>query len=1373
MALSGSGQPRDDFRALLDRELSTSADDAFGHQDFAKVLRSLVESSDNDPPFSIGLLGRWGTGKSSIKGIYLASMADHDTGGVNSRRRSDRFYPITFNAWRYGGEDLKRALLRHVYLKLGGKEPDFNDAVFHHMQAETQRTRSIAELWRDFLDKFLFSTLQVIVMLVLLIAGFLATLWMVQAILPVAGDLGRAVFALVVAGLFSVLARPLLDWRRFVIPSHTNLTRIELPASTAEQYEDLLATQLRNFMEGKTDIKQGKTCERIIVFVDDLDRLSAEEMVDGLDAIRTFMDMPRPVHGGSGVVFVVSCDEERVADALANRRRQRNSDLPAAVFSSMDAHRYLDRIFQFRLEIPPMARRDMRDYAKKRLLQELPEIVEDLQGQGVAIENVTERLVHVGVQDPRNVLHLLNAFSQSWWLARCREFEGAGSDRPGGLQEGAVTSHPVALAALCGLRVDFPDFYKDLQREPALIGRFTDVFLRGRDLEEEPEMIREVLRRYGQDNAESENMEVKPMHHPLRQYIASLQGVRWPSTLQPLLLLAQDPVTRRLGDRARPVYEAFVSGDERGVLEALGHGADSDNLSGEEMDLLRDMEEGLVSEPEIRRNNAGAILAELADRFPEDRAGQLLGPLARRLADSPELRWRVGVSGMGHLFPRVRLGDRRELTGTLISDLLKLEGEMDFRLPSGEAPSPDEALNMAEEACSMALEVREHDGLPNAVDSRLLEWLGVRRVAIGDEEDGFGFDRLESWMDDHEENLLRGLGERYTGMLSEEMTEDNVEDIDIAAAMRRSRIVFDRLWEAGQESRAVLWEQLSGYASVRAKEAVALSWEMMLKHPGAASPSAATLFIERLGSRLLTRLDDTEHWDLDWSAGSRALVEIVETYRDGLETSAVPPLVSLAQRWGVLGSSEELVAQLAIRLLDQVRLVDEDAADEIIEHWSSRILSQLRDPCRVWLAEHFADALSDEQRAQLVEHLEATCLDVSITEDQGELYQHFMSRLDEDGIYSTEMQNHLTKTIGQVAQQHQSPTEYLYRVFPALAPLIAKAPEAQAGSMLTNLFVNPRVQQLGYFGWLHGEMAEHWPTKDDLSSCDPQSVFTTAATVVATDPSDVQAPGILHSMREMVARSVVGDDNVTQVLQTAAQLWPHHTTTSLGVIRAFEVALDPPVVAGLATNVDLGDEEIVEALAQAWTHEAAAMSFEEVEAVARQILSKQPEGTDDEPDRSLRLWVDAGSECKAQLLKVLLLDPDLNDGQRKRVWLQAIWSSEELGRGFVLTTLPGIFELDDMPETGRSVLDGTEILTRLFPTSQEKNELSRTLLESLSAASSVEMKKGLADWMKEISGGAALRRLGSDIDLTEDEVEILARRFPGARTLRKYRNRRS
>jgi hypothetical protein len=58
--------------SILDRELRERDRDAFGHQSYADALRDLVESPLNIPPFSIGLLGPWGTGKSTIKELTNA-----------------------------------------------------------------------------------------------------------------------------------------------------------------------------------------------------------------------------------------------------------------------------------------------------------------------------------------------------------------------------------------------------------------------------------------------------------------------------------------------------------------------------------------------------------------------------------------------------------------------------------------------------------------------------------------------------------------------------------------------------------------------------------------------------------------------------------------------------------------------------------------------------------------------------------------------------------------------------------------------------------------------------------------------------------------------------------------------------------------------------------------------------------------------------------------------------------------------------------------------------------------------------------------------------------------------------------------------------
>lgn len=90
--------------AVLDRHIETEDQDAFGHRHYAQALRCLIEDENHKPPFSIGLLGGWGTGKSSVKELYTRALNDDTSAAGGRRPRSQRFKSITFNAWRFGGK---------------------------------------------------------------------------------------------------------------------------------------------------------------------------------------------------------------------------------------------------------------------------------------------------------------------------------------------------------------------------------------------------------------------------------------------------------------------------------------------------------------------------------------------------------------------------------------------------------------------------------------------------------------------------------------------------------------------------------------------------------------------------------------------------------------------------------------------------------------------------------------------------------------------------------------------------------------------------------------------------------------------------------------------------------------------------------------------------------------------------------------------------------------------------------------------------------------------------------------------------------------------------------------------------------------------
>ena len=653
-----------------------------------------------------------------------------------------------------GEQDLKRSLLREAFRQLGGDEAALRRELFEQVNKVLHKKRSFRDWFGEAFGQILGSAgVFVLLFLVTLIAFFL--------LLHFTGLTDQYTLIAIIAASVAAagwLGKHVVDLRVRAPALYLPQTSISFPATSAEEYETLLTEQIETFRTN-----DGAKCERLVIFVDDLDRLSAPEMVAGLDAIRTFLELPfNSAKNDFGVVFVISCDEAKIAEALhRGRGRMSAADLPGSVFSRADARRYLDRLFQFRLEIPLFPKQDMRKFALNRL-SEADSVTADLKAKNIPVESVIDRLIHVDVQSPRNAIQLLNAFIQSWWIGKQREKSGIGSLAHGVLHKGAVTDHPLSLAALCVLRVDFPDFYECVQVRPEFVHEFRSVVFGTENAEAQAKVAQDMMKAFLAKGDDGQlTSEVQPEHRKLRQYLASVQDLRWPKRLQPLLRLAEDPVTRQYGDGAATIRDALVSGDLQGVLEGFRRDLDAKELSQDDVTLLEDLTDTLSQETEARRVGASRVLAGLVDRIPEDRRRRLLTPLVRQMVDLAPVRMNVGPKAARRIIQNAMSQDRREVAEQFVSDLLH-GGEIHWSHASGGSLNLDEAATLVRNSLDLILEVRGSDGLPDSSDSSLRHWLLTRNVQVGAQTQTLSFAEFENLVSDHSSHLLADLGADYT-----------------------------------------------------------------------------------------------------------------------------------------------------------------------------------------------------------------------------------------------------------------------------------------------------------------------------------------------------------------------------------------------------------------------------------------------------------------------------------------------------------------------------------------------------------------------------------------------------------------------------------
>jgi len=1338
--------------SILDREITAKADDAFGHQDFASALQSLIEAEHNHPPYSIGLLGSWGTGKSTIKALYLENLKDDATITSHGKKRNECIKAITFNAWRFGGSsDIKRALLRHVFLGLGGSDQTLKDEIYNQIKSDFLKPRTWKDIWFEVYEKGVWNLIPVAIFLVILCL----MLWITKSLLGIDSPtaIGIISLALSLAGTFAV--KYLGDIGTFLIPRYSRATRIEMPKTSAEEYEELLVNQIAKFKKNR------KSFKRLVIFVDDLDRLSAHEMVDGLDAIRVFMELPEDVLPSDfGIVFVISCDENRIAEALKGRHR--NSDLPGAVITRDDARKYLDRIFQFRLEIPPFPKQDMRNFAMNRIKEAAPLLIEEMNKSGGTMANIVDRMIHVDVSSPRNALQIVNAFIQSWWLAKKREFSGSGTQRAGGLLEGTITRHPVTLAVVCALRVDYPHFYNKLQEEPDLIAQFTDVFVQqSKEFEDLPPKPRHLISEYCKDG------KLLPEHTSLRRFIGSLRGLRWPHSLQPFMQLTQDPITRKFGSSASQIVTALVSGDTPGLLQELGRDKDSKPVTKEDALLMANIIEDLEGESETRRNHAAAVIASISKRIPVDSQSKLLHPLCRQLETSLDFRSRIGVGKIAEIveLDKIHHGYKQRIVELLIEDALDKKHGFSLRLESMQPPSLDEAKQMTEDIVLMALSVINKHGLQSGSRKSLCDWLLSREISLEKDSTTLPYSSLEKWMLEYQNILLPEIGNQYTSQFIGELENDRTSNLKVATGLDRCSIVFDGLWGAGEDDRPIMWEQLGRMVAVKAEEAVIFAWGYANRHKDGAGGAYISSFVASLSARLLRDMEEESSWGIDqWKEGGKVLLQIASMRTNDLEEEPLAKLANLAIAYSLSEETEEF----CIAIIDILTKTSRDAAHQVITHMASNLLTELPDTGISWLSRHFQELLNKEERQQVLQKMNELLSVPEIDDVASRKYASFISSLTSQGYSTKEMQAHMKQAFQTLQNRHNEFEPFVKKLFPTMVMMLNNEQPSGAGGNLQHLFDNAQAQP-PWIALLHKTIAGHWPNQ--LPGLNMVTIFNNGLAVAKGNPAQPDMDGILLSLTNLIEiEAVPAEGNIIQLVKLACDLWPHHRDAAARCLKSFNEAPAPTDVANLMNGIDPEEDSAFTDLQTTWTHILGNTSNDQVLQITSLILSKSMVGPEDQPDKALALWLYSMSDdiC-AETLHACLEDEKTVDDHKDRLWSQAINLREKLNREFFLKTIPALYS-NDIPKTQNAVIDSADELNALFKKMSEKSLLAESLLRALCHSNSIDIKRRLAKWLHEIGGESQLKHLGEDaFSANKDDVQILVEVFPSKRKeLEKY-----
>ncbi|EWS82983.1 KAP family P-loop NTPase fold protein [Brachybacterium phenoliresistens] len=404
-----------------DRELAAAEDDRLAHDGIVDQLAALATTVPT--PSNIALYGPWGSGKSGIANMLKSKLDGRD--GV-------RF--VRFDAFKYADVPLRRNFISAVASELGCKQAKYHGDLY------SGRTKTEIKVPPTTILKLLGVFALLLLGLAVILATLVAVVALVQSHIGTKTDFGLEFRSLskqvVLAGL---LPAALLAALISLASKTFSVDRSLAKPDSDEQFERIFKNLV---LDARAKV--------LVIFVDELDRCSAGEVVATLDTIRTFLGIEQ-------CVFIVAADQNVLEGALTRAAKQESpSDDTNPYYSTGSA--YLDKVFQYQLSVPPLLAQSVSQYATS--------LVENRKGLWSEINRdyVLSVLIPTHVTSPRRVKHLLNTFALTFRLAQERHNAGL-------LAEDPCATAPAIARFVC-LRVEFPLFARHLEVDanlPALV----------------------------------------------------------------------------------------------------------------------------------------------------------------------------------------------------------------------------------------------------------------------------------------------------------------------------------------------------------------------------------------------------------------------------------------------------------------------------------------------------------------------------------------------------------------------------------------------------------------------------------------------------------------------------------------------------------------------------------------------------------------------------------------------------------------------------------------------------------------------------------------------------------------------------------------
>ncbi|MED3782508.1 P-loop NTPase fold protein [Heyndrickxia sporothermodurans] len=281
--------------------------DMLSYEPYAELLYD-ISMTERVNPLTIGLLGNWGSGKSTVLNLIEEKI---------KAEKNPNVVTVFVNAWMFEGyDDAKTALMEVILRTL-----EENETVIQKVGATLKSLRDRVDWFR--------------------VGGYA-----IKKGIPymLSATLGNPL-PMLVDGMKSLVPKDEHQAEEII----TNVAKTK--EFIKEQPQDNVVQNIRMFRQEFEQMMSDSKLDNLIIIIDDLDRCSPERIIETLEAIRLFLAVKK-------TTFIIAIDEDVVSYAVQSKYPKIDD---ASLNISKD---YIEKIIQMPIRIPELSDNDVKNYLK-------------------------------------------------------------------------------------------------------------------------------------------------------------------------------------------------------------------------------------------------------------------------------------------------------------------------------------------------------------------------------------------------------------------------------------------------------------------------------------------------------------------------------------------------------------------------------------------------------------------------------------------------------------------------------------------------------------------------------------------------------------------------------------------------------------------------------------------------------------------------------------------------------------------------------------------------------------------------------------------------------------------------------------------------